>query len=115
VLAETMSRYVKPLSMGQKIWVLTRTVACRKSSLKAYQVILSREPSEAEIEAAGDSLFSLGDVVFMLQIRFVFLDLKSMKSLEVPLSNRALLSIPDELFFEKNPGRRDVRLGEWPL
>jgi acyl-CoA thioester hydrolase len=115
VLAETMSRYAKPLSMGQRIWVLTRTVACRKSSLKAFQVILSREPSPAEVEAAGDNIFSLDDVVFMLQIRFVFLDLKSMKSREVPSSNRALLNIPEESFFEKNPSRRDVRLGDWPL
>lgn len=113
VLAETMSRYHNPLLMGQSIWVVTRTVACRKSSVKAFQVILSRAPTAKELNEVGDNIFALSEVVFSLQIRFVFVDLTQKKSMEIPECNRQLLSIPAEDFFEKHPERRDVRLRPW--
>ncbi len=114
VVAECASRYIKPLAMGERVWVVTRTVACRKSSMKCFQVILTREPTKTELEAVADDVFSLEDNAFALQMRFVFLDLAKRKAVEIPLHSRALLDVPNESYFEQNPNRRDVRLLSWP-
>jgi YbgC/YbaW family acyl-CoA thioester hydrolase len=113
-VAEVASRYVRPLSMGQRIWVVTRTVACRKSSLKTYHAIVTREPSAADIQRVGDNIFELPEIAFCAQMRFVYVDLSAKKSIEIPLASREKLAIPLEAFFDENPCRRDVRLGEWP-
>ncbi len=113
VVAETMSRYVKPLSMGQRIWVVTRTVACRKSSIKVFQAIYTSEPSTNELETLGDAVFAYADLAFSLQIRFVFLNLSGPRVIEIPSESRAMLEIPGEEFFCASPERRDVRLLQW--
>jgi YbgC/YbaW family acyl-CoA thioester hydrolase len=110
VVAETQTRYLRPLSMGQEFFVVTRTVACRRSSLKALQIITLERPSPEVLHAVGDNLNALPGVVFDAQIRFVLVDLVSMKAVELSEFEREKLMVPGEGFFVEEPQRRDVRL-----
>jgi acyl-CoA thioester hydrolase len=113
VVAETQTRYMRPLSMGQEFFVVTRTVACRRSSLKVVQIITLELPSPEVLLSVGDNLSALPGVVFDAQIRFVLVDLASMKAAELSEFERERLVIPGEGFFVEQPQRRDVRLHPW--
>jgi acyl-CoA thioester hydrolase len=110
VVAEMQQRYLSPLAMGEEVFVVTRLVAVRKSSIKVVQGILRRRPTPEELERAGDDIFALEGIAFGAHVRFVYFDLGRRKAVEIPSPLRALLKIPDEPFFAANPARRDVRL-----
>ncbi|MBE7410784.1 MAG: acyl-CoA thioesterase [Leptospiraceae bacterium] len=109
VVAEIISKYLKPAFLEEKLYVVTHFTACKKSSIKIYQSITKSYPkinlSDKEI-----NIFQIPDTIFQAQMRLVCVHLAEKKVIEVPSTLKEALLIPEPDFFEKNPDKKDVRL-----
>lgn len=110
VVAEVNSRYLRPLLLGQKVHVLTRLVAARKSSLKVFQKILPQPPSAEEIALGHELYFTRGSPCYIAQLRLVAVDLKSGKPIPLPEKLRIASGCPTQEELLKVGSWSDVRL-----
>lgn len=81
VVAEMRLKFLRPLTMGLKIFVYSQLVACKRSSLKINQIIsdVSYDPS------CLSSVVEITNPLFQCQGRFVWIKLDSSKAVEPPL------------------------------
>jgi len=110
VVAELNSKYLRPLQLGQRVFVLTRLVAMRKSSFKVHQKIVIQPPSDAERSSGEGFLNGNSGTSFMAQIRLVAVDLKNAKPILVPESLRLAGGCPSHDELACMPAWTDVRL-----
>lgn len=95
VVAESLVKYMKPAFYEQNLYVLSRIVAARKSSLKVIQSIISEIPDEAMLQKIGDAFFELPGTIFTAQIRLVCVG-KDLKPKPIPKNILNQFQIPDE-------------------
>ncbi len=110
VVAELNSKYLRPLQFGQRVFVLTRLVAMRKSSLKVYQKIVTQLPTDKDLAAEVGFLNGAVGTSFLAQIRLVAVDLKNAKPIFVPESLRLAGGCPSHDELASMPAWTDVRL-----
>ncbi|MCC6275653.1 MAG: acyl-CoA thioesterase [Leptospiraceae bacterium] len=110
VVAEIIAKYLKPAFVEEKLTVITHFTACKKSSVKIHQAIFKSAPS-ADLLEREKNIFNLPEVIFQAQLRLVSVDIHDKKIIEVPAKLKESLLVPEPEFFEKNPDKKDVRLG----
>ncbi|NBO37215.1 acyl-CoA thioesterase [bacterium] len=110
VVAEVNSKYLMPLQFGQRICVLTRLVAMRKSSLKVFQKIVAAGSIDPEDINSADFFKLDKNTFFISQLRLVAVELASGRPISVPQDLRVAGNCPSEAEFVSNPAWTNVRL-----
>lgn len=117
VVAEVQAKFVRPALPDASLFVLTRTVAARRSSLKVFQAITTCVPTPEELAAPTAAFFAARDQLFMAQLRLVCVCMHEFKPAAVPEEVRRHLGLVDskksslELGASKGAlGTQDVRL-----
>lgn len=110
VVAEMHLRYVRAAQLEQRLFVLSRITAIRRSSIKVAQAIVAREPTQDELARAGARLELLPELLFAAQLRLVCVKLDGGRPEEIPATLRADMDLPPEDEFTAQPHLRDVRL-----
>jgi YbgC/YbaW family acyl-CoA thioester hydrolase len=110
VVAELNAKYLKPIHFGQRVFVLTRLVALRKSSLKVFQKIVETPPPE-NLQSDLKSFFSSErENFFMAQLRLVAVDLQTGRPVSVPESLRLAGGCPSPEELMVSSDSSEVRL-----
>ncbi|MFN6567566.1 thioesterase family protein [Dendronalium sp. ChiSLP03b] len=109
VVSEIHANYLKPALIDRELFILGRVVGVGKTSIKFYQSIVTYLPTDVEIEATQERLFSLPETIFSAQIRLVCIDVKTGKLKSIPQEIQQLI-IPDPNLLTKYPQNRDTRL-----
>lgn len=110
VVAEIIAKYLKPALIEEDLFVLTHFTSCKKSSVKIFQAITKSNPDQSQFKNEKD-IFAFPSQIFQAQLRLVCVDLTQKKVIEIPEELKFSLQIPSPDFFEKNPDKKDVRLG----
>lgn len=111
VVAEARIRYQVSARYEQQLFVLSRIVAARRSSVKIFQSIVSRCPTSDELMAMGDDFFNLEQTMFCAQLRLVAVSTQSMKPVELPEKLRKSFCLPDANYFVNNPDKQITSIG----
>jgi YbgC/YbaW family acyl-CoA thioester hydrolase len=110
VVAELNSKYLRPLQFGQRVFVLTRLVALRKSSLKVFQKIVVEPPSQELLAADLDFFSNSGRPCFFAQLRLVAVNLQDARPINLPEHLRNAAGCPSAEALTLRPELSDVRL-----
>lgn len=97
VVGELQSKYLKPAKYENQLFVMSRVVAARRSSMKILQTIVEKLPSEGELTEWGDNLFQASSLIFMAQLRLVCVDLKTLAPIELSHKLKQTFQIPEKL------------------
>lgn len=111
VVAETHLKFQIPARYEQELFVLSRIVAARRSSLKIFQSIVSRCPTVEELNAMNDDFFNLEGTLFIAQLRLVGVSTQTMKPVELPEILRRSFHLPDANYFVNNPDKQKTSIG----
>ncbi|WP_392535630.1 acyl-CoA thioesterase [Nostoc sp. C117] len=86
VVSEIHANYLRPATIEQELFVISRVIFVGKSSVKICQSITSTLPTTyEEIEKAGEKFVYLPETIFWSQITLACVDLKSGKPKSIPL------------------------------
>ena len=110
VVAELNSKYLRPLTYGQRIYVHTRLVAMRKSSFKVFQKIMIDDLTLPEIRNSDQFFIKESQASFFAQLRLVAVDLKHGKPIPVPEKIRVNGGYPTPSELSMQLSASDVRL-----
>jgi len=110
VVAELNSKYLRPLVFGQRVFVLTRLVALRKSSLKVFQKIVVEPPAQDNLTVEQDFFTTAGRACFFAQLRLVAVDLRDARPINLPEPLRAASGCPSAEILAQRPEFTDMRL-----
>ncbi|MEY4065280.1 MAG: tol-pal system-associated acyl-CoA thioesterase [Pseudomonadota bacterium] len=110
VVAELNAKYLKPVLLGQKVFVLTQLVALRKSSLKVFQKIVESPPPE-NLQLDLKNFFSTDrGHCFVAQLRLVAVDLRTGRPVPVPDALRVAGGCPSFEEMQTSSTFSEVRL-----
>jgi acyl-CoA thioester hydrolase len=76
VVAEALVRYLRPATLGDRLYVVSMNAGFRKSSLKVHQALVKTPPPVGALFTPGD-VFRLPDALFHAQLRLVHVDVKT--------------------------------------
>jgi YbgC/YbaW family acyl-CoA thioester hydrolase len=110
VVAELNSKYLRPLQFGQRVFVLTRLVALRKSSLKVFQKIISEPPTKELLDGHQDFFSTAGRACFFAQLRLVAVNLNDARPINLPDNLRSAAGCPAADLLAEQTQLTDVRL-----
>ena len=106
VVAEVNSSYKKSLKIDEKIVVITRLVAAKKSSVKVTQAVVLETVFNGfsqQQRQSQDWQELTSEAVYLATMRLVCVDLKLAKPMEIPLDLKRVLLFPDPSLFALNP------------
>lgn len=110
VVAETYLRYLNSARFEQNLFVLSRLVAARKSSVKVVQVIVSTCPDAECLRSIEDNLHLLPYILFSAQIRLVCVK-SDFRPSELSANLKKAFRIPDSSYFQSNPDKQKIIIG----
>lgn len=107
-IAEAYLSYRAPIGFYQKIFVMSRVLAVRRSNFKVGQAICSARPSVEDLKNAGPELQKLPQLLHFAELRLVCISLKELKPVSIPPPLLKAFGIQDE----KNlpPEAKEVRV-----
>lgn len=95
-VAETYIKYLKPISLEQKIKILTRITGVKKVGLRVEQAIFD-QANDLDISALPGKLETVSGILTFCRTKLVCADLKRLRPAAFPENLAAALMIPSEL------------------